>query len=344
VSEPGITVYGCEADEAELFHELCPRFGVVPTITSDAASATSVVSVPRNRCVSVGHKAELSRATLRALAHAGVEHLSTRSIGLDHIDLTAADDLGITVDNVTYAPDGVADYTLMLILMTIRNARAVVSAADQHDFRLHSVRGQDLRDLTVGVLGVGRIGRAVIERLQGFGCRVLAHNDGRDAAARAELVSLHDLLVQSDVVTLHTPLDAHTHHLIGREQLVAMKPGAVLVNTGRGGLVDTDALLAALERGTLGGAALDVLEGEEGIFYCDRTNTAIDHPSLLRLQRLPNVIVTPHTAYYTARVLRDTVEQTLAHCLRFERRHFERNRASEETRDRDLVRGMLGGA
>src|SRR5205085_5337442 len=130
-----------------------------------------------------------------------------------------------------------------------------------------------------------------------------------------------------------------THHFIGQEQIAAMKQGAFLINTGRGALVDTDALIGALESGKLGGAALDVLDGEEGIFYFDRTARPVDHQSLLRLQQLPNAIVTPHTAYYTRRALHDTVEQTLAKC-----RDFERNRASEETHDCDLVRRLLGGA
>jgi D-specific alpha-keto acid dehydrogenase len=265
-----------------------------------------------------------------------VEYISTRSIGFDHIDLDAAASLGFTVENVVYAPDGVADFTLMLILMAIRNVKHAVSAAERHDFRLGSVRGKDLRDMTVGVLGVGHIGRAVITRLRGFGCRVLAHSNDWKADAAAGFVSVDALLLESDVVTLHMPLNADTHHFIGREQLETMKQGAFLVNTGRGALVDTDALLVALESGKLGGAALDVLEGEEGIFYFDRTTSPVDHPSLLRLQQLPNAIVTPHTAYYTRRALHDTVEQTLVHCLR-----FERTRASEETQDRDRVRRLL---
>jgi len=308
VSDLGITVYGCEPDEADLFHELGPQFGVVPTITGDAVSEASVISVPGNRCVSVGHKSEIPRTALRALREAGVEHLSTRSIGVNHIDLCAAAHLGITVENAAYAPDGVADYTLMLILMAIRNAKAIVSSANDYDFRLRSARGKDLCDLTVGVVGVGSIGTAVIARLHGFGCRVLT-SDG---------VSLDELLFESDVVTLHLPLNAQTHRLIGRREIATMKPGAYLVNTGRGALVDTDALVVALEDGTLSGAALDVLEGEEGLFYFDCRNRTIDHRLLLRLQRLPNVIITPHTAYYTRRALHDTVEQTLIKCRQFE--------------------------
>ena len=207
--------------------------------------------------------------------------------------------LGITVENAAYAPDGVADFTLMLILMAIRNAKAIVSSANTSDFRLAGVRGKELRDMTVGVVGVGNIGSAVIGRLRGFGCRVLA-SDNRGRAA-AELVSLDELLRESDVVTLHLPLNADTHHLIGRKQIETMKQGAYLVNTGRGSLVDTDSLIAALEDGRVGGAALDVLEGEEGFFYFDCTNRSVDDRRLGALQRLPNVIITPHTAYYTER-------------------------------------------
>jgi D-specific alpha-keto acid dehydrogenase len=314
----GITVYGCEPDEARLFQALGPRLGVTPTITSAAVSEAAILFAPGNRCISVGHKSDLSAPVLRALEAAGVEHISTRSIGFDHIDLAAAERLGITVENVMYAPDGVADFTLMLILMAIRNAKHVVTSSEKHDFRLGGVRGKDLRDLTVGVLGVGRIGRAVITRLGGFGCRVLAHSNGGNATT-ADFVSLDTLLLESDIVTLHLPLNTDTHHFIGREQLETMKQGAYLINTGRGALVDTDALLEALERGRLGGAALDVLEGEEGIFYFDRSTSWVDHPHLLRLQQLPNAIVTPHTAYYTERALFDTVEKTLVKCLDFER-------------------------
>jgi D-specific alpha-keto acid dehydrogenase len=337
MTDLGLTVYGCEPDEADLFRELSPRHGVVPTITSDAVSETALVARPGNRCISVGHKAAISAPMLRALREAGVEYISTRSIGFDHIDLDAADRAGITVENVVYAPDGVADFTLMLILMLIRNARAVLGSARQHDFRLGR-RGGDLRDMTVGVLGVGHIGNAVINRLQGFGCRVLAYNNGRPAPAAADFVSLDDLLRDSDVVTLHVPLNTGTRHLIGPRQIDAMKPGAFLVNTGRGALVDTEALVPALERGRLGGVALDVLEGEKGIFYFDRRSRPIDHDLLVRLQRLPNAIVTPHTAYYTRRALRDTVEKTLVNCV-----SFERNRANGQAQDRDLVRGMFGG-
>jgi D-specific alpha-keto acid dehydrogenase len=256
---------------------------------------------------------------LRALSEAGVAYISTRSIGYNHISVGYAESVGIRVENVAYSPDSVADYTLMLMLMVIRQAKSTIHRADLHDYRLNEVRGRELRDLTVGVVGTGRIGTAVIDRLRGFGCRILAH----DQRPKADHVPLDELVRQSDIVTLHTPLTADTHHLLSRRRLARMKHGACVINTGRGALLDTEALVEALEGGRLGGAALDVVEGEEGIFYADCRTRSIESKLLLRLQDLPNVVITPHTAYYTDHALSDTVENSIINCLRFEgrRRH-----------------------
>jgi D-specific alpha-keto acid dehydrogenase len=309
-------VYGCGQDEAALFREMAPRFGVLPTITDAAASEANAALAFGNRCVSVGHKTRVTNPTLLALARAGVAYLSTRSIGLNHVDVRYAESVGVTVGNVDYSPDSVADYTLMLMLMAVRNAKAILRRADAHDYRLSDVPGKELRDLTVGVIGTGRIGTAVMDRLRGFGCRILAH-DHRPKTA-AEYVPLDELLQLSDIVTLHTPLNAGTHHLLDRQRIARMKHGAFIVNTGRGSLLDTDALVPALESGRLGGAALDVLEGEEGIFYADCRNEPIESEPLLRLQQLPNVLISPHVAYYTDHALSDVVENSLINCVNFE--------------------------
>jgi D-specific alpha-keto acid dehydrogenase len=313
----GITVYGCERDEAKAFHALSPYFGAIPAITSAVVSEANARLFPGNQCISVGHKSEVSKPTIAALKDAGVKYISTRSVGLNHIDMKAAKDMGITVGNVAYSPGSVADYTLMLMLIAIRGAKPIVSNAKKNDFRLGAARGKELRDMTVGVLGTGNIGKAVIERLRGFGCRALAHDRGKEASA--DYVSFGDLLQKSDMITIHVPLDTDTYHLIGRKEIETMKQGAFLINTARGGIVDTGALIGALKNGKLGGAALDVLEGEEGHFYFDCARKPIDNPFLLELRNMPNVIITPHTAYYTERALQDTVEKTILNCLDFER-------------------------
>jgi D-specific alpha-keto acid dehydrogenase len=311
----GITVYGCAQDEAALFREMAPRLGVLPTITEAAVTEGNAGLALGNRCISIGHKTRVTNPTLLALSQAGVRYISTRSVGYNHIDVNYAESVGISVETVAYSPDSVADYTLMLMLMAVRHAKSVIRRADVHDYRLHDVRGRELRDLTIGVIGTGRIGGAVMERLQGFGCRTLAY-DTRPKSPAA-YVTLDALLAQSDIVTLHTPLTAETHHLLDRHRIARMKDGAVIVNTGRGALLDTESLVSALESGRLGGAALDVLEGEEGVFYADCRGKDIQSRLLLRLQELPNVFVSPHTAYYTDHALSDMVEHTMVNCLKF---------------------------
>ncbi|MBT2497581.1 lactate dehydrogenase [Agromyces sp. ISL-38] len=318
VPRTGISIYGCGRDEAVVFREVAPRFGVTPTIIDTAVSEVNIGLAIGNRCISVGHKTPIANSTLRSLSEAGVAYISTRSTGHDHIDVDFARSVGISVEGVVYSPDGVADYTLMLMLMALRNARSIITRAEAHDFRLNRVRGRELRDMTVGVIGTGRIGAAVVDRLRGFGCRVLAYD--RNPKTTADYVDLDELLQRSDLVTLHTPLSAETRHLLDRQRFEQMKHGAIIVNTGRGSLLDTESLLSALESGKLGGAALDVLEGEEGIFYTDRRNRPIESRLVLRLQRLPNVLITPHTAYFTEHALRDTVENTILNCLEFEGR------------------------
>jgi D-specific alpha-keto acid dehydrogenase len=313
----GLTIYGCGQDESALFREIAPRFGVLPTITDAAISEENIELALGTRCISVGHKSQISKPILLALDRAGVKYLSTRSVGYNHIDMKCAQSVGISVENVAYSPDSVADYTVMLMLMVLRNAPATISRVKVHDYRLNEVRGKELRDLAIGVIGTGRIGTAVMDRLRGFGCRVLAYDRCRKTSV--EYVSLDALLHESDVVTLHAPLTADTHHLLNRRRIDQMRYGAFIINTGRGALLDTEALLPALESGRLGGAALDVLEGEEGVFYSDHRLKPIENQLLLRLQQLPNVLITPHTAYYTDHALSDTVEQTLVNCLRFER-------------------------
>ncbi len=313
----GITIYGCGQDEAVLFKEMAPRFGITPTIAEAPVSEANIELASGNRCISVGHKTPISNSILLALSEAGVKYISTRSIGFNHLDVKYAESVGITVGNVAYSPDSVADFTLMLMLMVVRDAKSIIRRTEVHDYRLNAVRGKELRDLTVGVVGTGRIGVAVMDRLKGFGCRVLAYDTILNASA--DYVPLDELLQQSDIVTLHVPLNTDTYHLLDRRNIEEMKGGAYIINTGRGPLIETEALISALESGNLGGAALDVLEGEEGIFYADCRDKAIDgNKPLLRLQELSNVIISPHTAYYTDHALSDTVENSIINCLKFE--------------------------
>jgi D-specific alpha-keto acid dehydrogenase len=321
-----LTVFGCDGAEAALFHEIAPRFAFRVTTAAEPATEATARLAAGSRCISVSHRMSLAGATLLALSRAGVGYVSTRSVGCDHIDIGHAAAVGLRIGTVAYSPNAVADFTLMSILMVLRGAASTIRRTDARDYRPNEARGRELRDLTVGVVGTGRIGTAVIDRLRGFGCRILAHD--RHPTAPAKYVPLPTLLRQSDIVTLHIPLTAHTRHLLDAGNLALMKPGSIVVNTGRGALVDTAALVSALEQGNLSGAALDVLEGEEEIFYTDHRASANQaaptqgsptaRDLLHRLQASPNVLISPHIAYYTDQALHDTVENTLVACAAYE--------------------------
>lgn len=316
-----IAVYGCDPEEAARFRALAPRFGVTADLIGEPLSAATVELARGRRCVSVGHKTPVTRSTLAALGRLGVEYISTRSIGTNHIDADFARSAGITVGAVTYSPDSVADYTVLLILMAVRHIRPMIKRVDDHDYRLVGPPGSDLRDLTIGVIGTGRIGTAVIDRLRAFGSHILSYDirpTPRASSGDHDQVGLQELLRRSNILTLHIPLTAGSHHFLGREQIDHLRRGAYIVNTGRGALIDTDALLDALHSGRLAGAALDVVEGEEGIFYTDCRDQPLANSSLARLQQLPNVVISPHTAFYTDHALDDIVRETIVNCLNFE--------------------------
>lgn len=248
----------------------------------------------------------------------GIGGIATRSIGYDHIDVAHARGLGIRVAHAAYPPEGVADYAIMLMLMALRKVKLIQRHVTAQDFGLEGKIGRSLASCTVGVVGTGQIGACVVRRLQGFGCRVLAYDpvERAELAGLATYVGLDELLRSSDVVTLHAPGLPENHHMIGAAQLGLMREGAVLVNAARGSLVDTGALLDALESGHLGGAALDTIEHEAGLYYLDRSRDVLPNRDRAALMALPNVIVTPHMAFYTAEdvegMVRSNVEALLA--------------------------------
>ena len=223
--------------------------------------------------------------------------------------------MGITVETVAYSPDSVADYTLMLMLMVVRNAKSVFRRAESTTTAWTTYAGRELRDLTVGVVGTGRIGAAVIERLRGFGCHTLAHDVGPrprptmslSTSCRAE----RRRHAPHPTERLHAPSPRPPTHRAHEARRVRRQHR-------RGALLDTEALVAALESSGLGGAALDVLEGEEGIFYADRREGPLQTRACCGCSELPNVLISPHTAYYTDHALVDTVENSILSCLSFE--------------------------
>lgn len=309
-----LVIYGCGEDEEKVFKEVAEQYGISVFVTRDDVSEKNAGLAQGCCCVSVGHKVKVTKPIILALKKAGVRHLSTRSVGYDHIDMQTATTMGMSVNNITYSSASVAEYTLMLIMMLLRNTKQTLLCTEKYDFRAPITRGKELKDMTVGILGMGQIGTAVAERLQSFGCHILAYD-----CKLKNGVTFDELLQESDVLTIHVPLNIHTHHMINEQALAKMKQGAFMVNTARGGVIDTNTLVHALENKKLAGVAVDVLEGEEEFFYQNCENKFIANPYLAKLQSLENVIITPHLAYYTERVLYDIAEKTIQNSMHFER-------------------------
>src|SRR5713226_458861 len=294
---------------------------------SPEAFSVKVAPVPDVDALSVFIHSQVTAQVLEGLPH--LKFIATRSTGFDHIDLDACLSRGIVVSNVpSYGENTVAEHTMALLLMLSRKVHQSVLQVRSGRVGLGEMTGLDLQGKTIGVIGAGHIGLHVIRIARGFGMRVLAY-DVRSDPFLADLlgfayVSMDQLLAESDIVTLHCPLTEKTEHLMGRAQIGRMKRGALLINTARGGLVDTDALVGALESGRLGGAGLDVLEGEELIkedkqllaqpVDVERLRTAVRNRVLLARD---DVVFTPHNAFNSREALVRILEVTLANLEAF---------------------------
>lgn len=265
---------------------------------------------------------DLSAPVLENLAAGGVELVALRCAGVNNVDLAAAEELGITVVRVpAYSPHAVAEHAAALVLTLNRKIHRAYQRVREGNFSLAGLEGFDLHGRTAGIVGLGKIGRCLVDILRGFGMTVLAHDafpDADYAASHAvRYTELDELLRLSDVVSLHAPLTPETHHLIDADRIALMKKGALLINTSRGALVDTAALINGLKSGHLGGAGLDVYEEESEYFFEDRSAEVITDDLLARLLTFPNVLVTSHQAFLTVDALQAIAATTVANIRKF---------------------------
>jgi len=255
----------------------------------------------------------LDTPVLESLSGYGVRGILLRCAGFNNVNLLAAQRLGLFVANVpSYSPEAVAEFAVALIQTLNRKTHRAYNRVREGNFSLDGLLGHTLHGKTVGILGVGRIGLAFARILKGFGCNLLAHDPwaGEEFKKYGDFVDINTLLKQSDIVSLHCPLTEETHHIINETSLAQMKEGAMLVNTSRGGLIDSKALIKALKGKHLGGVALDVYEGEHSLFYNDHSTDIIDDDVLMRLLTFPNVLVSGHQAFFTQEALREIAETT----------------------------------
>ncbi|MDB6017595.1 MAG: hydroxyacid dehydrogenase [Pedosphaera sp.] len=265
----------------------------------------------------------VDQACLEVLAKVGVKLIALRCAGYNNVDLAAAKDLGIAVTRVpAYSPNGVAEYAVGLLLTLNRKIHRAYNRVREHNFSLTGLVGFNLAGKTVGIIGTGKIRKTAAQILRGFDARVLAYDPfpTPDWAAQhgVTYTGFNVLLGESDVVSLHLPLAPETVHLLNGESIGRMKQGALLINTSRGKLVETTALIEALKSGQLGGVALDVYEEEEGIFFEDRSGQVLLDDELSRLLTFPNVLITAHQAFLTQEALLEITRVTFENVLRLE--------------------------
>ncbi|MFJ5296898.1 2-hydroxyacid dehydrogenase [Pseudomonas sp. NPDC088368] len=258
---------------------------------------------------------DLSAPVLERLATGGTKLIALRSAGFNHVDLPTAQRLGISVVRVpAYSPHAVAEHAVALILALNRHLHRAYNRTRDGDFTLHGLTGFDLVGKTVGVVGTGQIGATFAKIMAGFGCQLLAYDpfpNPQVEALGARYLPLDELLASAQIISLHCPLNEHTRHVINEASLSQMQRGAMLINTGRGALVDTPALVDALKSGQLGYLGLDVYEEEAQLFFEDRSDLPMQDDVLARLLTFPNVVITAHQAFLTREALGAIAQTTL---------------------------------
>lgn len=313
-----VFIYGYREEETAYFHDCVEKYGIELVTCEQRATLENAHLAKGCTCISV-LSTPMPEELIQKFYEEGVRFISTRTVGYDHIDLAAAKKIGMRFGNATYASESVADYTIMLILMTLRKMKLIMKSAEVQDYSFEGVQGRNLKNKTLGVIGTGNIGQTLIRHIAGFECRILAYapHPKKSMESFVTYVDFDTLLKESDIITLHVPLNEDNYHMINEETIAKMKDGAIIVNTARGGLIDNEALIKALENHKLSGAALDVVEGETGIYYNNRKAAVLKQRDMAILAAFPNVIMSPHMAFLTDDSNRDMVYHSMESCVAF---------------------------
>lgn len=266
-------------------------------------------------CVAVFSSDLANRKVLEKLSELGVKYLALRSAGYNHVDLKEAERLGIKVANVPrYSPYAIAEHTVGLMLALNRKLIRANSRVRELNFSLDGLTGFDMNGKTVGIAGLGNIGKVLVKILHGFSCKLLGFDLERDEELVTKYglkyVSIDDLCRESDIISLHVPLNENTHYLINKERLDMMKDGVMLINTSRGGLVDTKAVIDAMKSGKIGALGLDVYEEEKGLFFEDHSEDILQDDVIARLLTFRNALITSHQAFLTTNALENIADTT----------------------------------
>lgn len=314
-----VTVYNFrDFDEKKWFDKFSEELDIELVTCPDPPTLENANLAEGSQCIDIV-TSKLPRELIQKFRSYGVGYITTRTIGYDHIDVEAAKECGIKVANAPYGPDGVADYTIMLMLMSIRKMKCIMQRNIVQDYTLKGIQGRELRDFKVAVIGTGRIGRTVIRNLSGFGCRILAYDvyENEEVKQYATYVNEETIWKEADMITFHAPLTEDNFHMINQNTIEQMKEGVVIINTARGGLIDSKALIDGIESGKIGAAGLDVAEDEFSLYYYDRKSDILTNRELALLKSYPNVIVSHHMAFYTDNYGKTVIGDSLKGCKLF---------------------------
>ncbi len=317
-----IAIFDTHRFERGIFESLNANFGHDLTFLEPKLTDLTAGLAQGHEAVCCFTNDRLDRKALVALKTSGVRLIALRSAGFNNVDLGVASELGLKVVRVpAYSPHAVAEHAVCLVLALNRKIHRAYARVRELNFSLDGLVGFDLFGKTVGVVGTGKIGTVFSRIMAGFGCRVLATDLSPEPTLKSvvKYVDLPELYRESDIISLHVPLTPETKHLIDASALARMKPGVMLINTGRGALIDSHALVDALKSGHLGSAGLDVYEEEENVFFKDLSGQVLQDDTLARLLTFPNVLITSHQAFLTQEALESIVRTTLENVRDFER-------------------------
>lgn len=306
-----ITAYEVRKDEEEKMRQVAEACGVKELVITEKPLTIETVDLAEGAVgVTTLGQSKINEEICSRLHEMGITGYSTRTIGYNHVDLNAAQKYGIQVSNASYSPHGVAEYTVMMLLMSLRKYKPALYRINVNDYSLDGLIGGELHEMTVGIIGTGKIGDTVIKNLSGFGCKIYAYDVYEKDTVKqyASYQDLDTIYRECDAISLHIPLLDSTYHMIDETAINKMKKNVILVNCARGELMDIEAVIHGVEEEKIGAVALDVFENENGIYHHDRRTDIIKNREMAYLRQFPNVIMTQHMAFYTQQAVDSMVK------------------------------------
>lgn len=306
-----IYAYEVRSDEIEYLQRFAAASNAEFVCSSDVLRPEDIETLDEGSAVTMLGMQNYGKAEMEAFKKRNIRYISTRTIGYNHLDIDAAKACGIHICNARYAPNGVADYTIMMILLCLRNYKQVLWRLQVNDFTLQGLMGREMKDLTIGIIGTGRIGAQVIKNLSGFGSKILCYDrhTNEEVAKYAEYRDIETIYRQCDVISVHVALTPDTYHMINKSTISRMKDGVILINCARGALMDINALIDGIESQKIGALGIDTIEEEEGIVHRDLRTDIFSDRNIAYIRQFKNVTYSYHMAFYT-----DAAVKSMAEC------------------------------